>query len=174
VFVEEFEGGENARQLRAMLIDQLRRMGAFVVSENPARADAFLRGFAEDLVYTEQYSRDENVGARTQSSITSGGYTRNRRSASGSASANQSVRDRSTERRHEAALTVRIVNVEGDVLWSASAESKGGKFRSAAGDVSARIAADLQNTLDAVAKQSEVTDSKASPNAPASVHPAPD
>ncbi len=147
VCVEEFEGGENARQLRGMLIDQLRRLGAFVVTENPARADAFLRGFAEDLVYTEQHSRDENVGTRGQSSVATGGYTRDRRASSSSVGGNELVRERSTARRHEAALTVRIVNSEGDVLWSGSAESRGGKYRSASAEVSAKVVAELEKSL---------------------------
>ncbi|MCW5963032.1 MAG: hypothetical protein KIT83_03260 [Bryobacterales bacterium] len=173
VCVEEFEGGENARQLRGMLIDQLRRLGAFVVTENPARADAFLRGFAEDLVYTEQHSRDENVGARGQASASTGGYTRNRRAVSSGVGANESVRERSTERRHEAALTVRIVNADGDVLWSGSAESRGGKYRSAGADVSARIAAALEKALKGKADSGPNTATD-SADSPVSVNPAPD
>jgi hypothetical protein len=148
--VEDFEGGENARQLRAMLIDQLQRMGGFALTENPARADAYLRGFAEDLVFTQQHSRDEVSGVRAQSSNATGGYTRNRRANSSSIGANEAVRERSTERRHEAALTVRIVNADGDVLWSGSAESRGGKYRSASAEVSARVAADLRKALTAI------------------------
>lgn len=147
VFVDEFDGGENSRQLRAMLIDQLRRIGSITITENPDRADAYLRGFAEDLVINEQHSRDENMGGRASISVSRGGNTQNRRAASQSSGVNESTRERATERRHEAALTVRIVNTLGDVLWTASAESRGGKYRSAAADVSARIAADLQKAL---------------------------
>jgi len=39
------------------------------------------------------------------------------------------------------------VNVHGDVLWSAIAESRGGKYRSAAADASAKIAADLRKAM---------------------------
>lgn len=178
VCVEDFEGGENARQLRAMLIDQLRRMELVVITENPERADAFLRGFAEDLVFTEQHSRDENVGARSQNAIATGGYTRNRRAISGSAAANEATRDRSTERRHEAALTVRIVSASGDVLWSASAESRGGKYRSAAAEVSQRVAADLKKALESAADAIPGSPADALPrdsaNSSVSSGPAPD
>jgi hypothetical protein len=146
--VEDFEGGENARQLRAMLIDQLRRLDAFVITENPKTADAFLRGFAEDLVYTEQHSRDESISGRSGGSLSSGGpNSRDRRAISLNSGVSDSVRERSTERRHEASLSVRIVNVHGDVLWSAIAESRGGKYRSAAADASAKIAADLRKAM---------------------------
>lgn len=145
--IEDFEGGENARQLRAILIGELQKTQAFVITENPARADAFLRGFAEDLVYTEQHARDEAVGGRSAGNLATGGNSRNRRAIGASAGVNESVRERSTERRHEASLSVRIVNAEGDVLWSATAESRGGKYRSAAADVCTKIAGDLQKAL---------------------------
>ena len=146
--VEDFEGGANATQLRAMLIAEIHRVGRFVLTENPRNADAFLRGFAEDLVYAEQHSRDDNTNVRGSASVSTGGYTRNRTAASQSAGGSSSVRNRSTERRHEAALTVRIVNAEGDILWSASAESGGGKFRSASAEVTKKIADNLREETE--------------------------
>ena len=50
---------------------------------------------------------------------------------------------RSQERKHEAMLTVRLVDRDGDVIWSATAESQGGKFLGASADVADRIAKDL-------------------------------
>lgn len=145
-----------------------------MITENPARADAFLRGFAEDLVYTEQHFRDENVGTRGQSSVATGGYTRNRRVVSSGVGANESVRERTTERRHEAALTVRIVNADGDVLWSGSAESRGGKYRGAGAEVSARIAAELEKALKGKQDRADAKPATDSASSPASGNPVPD
>jgi hypothetical protein len=145
--VEEFDGGENARQLRALLIAEIHRLGKFVLTENPDRAEAFVRGFGEDLIYTEQHSRDENATTRGAAAISTGGYTRNRAAVSQSTGGSSAVRDRSETRRHEASLTVRIVNVEGDVLWSATAESRGGKFRSASAEVAEKVAKALRGAL---------------------------
>ncbi|MCC6265629.1 MAG: hypothetical protein IT169_18810 [Bryobacterales bacterium] len=145
--VEDFDGGENARQLRALLIAEIHRLGAFVMTENPKSADAFLRGFAEDLVFTERHGRDESISGRASGSISTGGYTRNRAGVSRSEGASSQVRDRSETRRHEASLSVRIVNADGDVLWSESAESRGGKFRSAGAEVADKIALALKATL---------------------------
>lgn len=145
--VEEFDGGENARQLRALLIAELHRLGSFVLTENPDKADAYVRGFGEDLIYTEQHSREENTGARGAVGISTGGYTRNRASATQSVGGNTAVRERLETRRHEASLTVRIVNADGDVLWSATAESRGGKFRSAGADVAEKLAKALKVSL---------------------------
>jgi hypothetical protein len=50
-------------------------------------------------------------------------------------------------RRHEASLSVRIVNADGDVLWTATAESRGGKFRSAGADVAEKLAKALKVSL---------------------------
>ncbi|MDZ7637381.1 MAG: hypothetical protein U5J83_03885 [Bryobacterales bacterium] len=150
--VEDFDGGENARQLRAMLIAEIHRLGSFVITENPKKADAFIRGFGEDLVFTEQHSRDENVTGRSQGAISTGGYTRNRASASQSVGGSAAARDRSEIRRHEASLTVRIVNVDGDVLWGGTAESRGGKFRSAGADVAEKIVKSIKGDLAAAAE----------------------
>jgi len=52
----------------------------------------------------------------------------------------------SRERKHEAYASVRLCNKDGDVLWSTTQESLGGKFRGASADVAAKIA--HQITLD--------------------------
>jgi hypothetical protein len=56
------------------------------------------------------------------------------------------------ERKHEASASVRLVNRDGDVIWSTIQESQGAKFRSAAADVAERIgrqlAADYAKVLE--------------------------
>ncbi len=47
---------------------------------------------------------------------------------------------RTEERKHEAIATVRLVSKDGDVIWSATAESMGGKFLGASADVADKIA----------------------------------
>jgi hypothetical protein len=44
------------------------------------------------------------------------------------------------ERKHEAIATVRLVGKNGDVIWSVTAESLGGKFLGASADVADKIA----------------------------------
>ena len=43
------------------------------------------------------------------------------------------------ERKHEALATVRLVNKDGDVIWSTTQESNGAKFRGASADVADKI-----------------------------------
>ena len=67
-----------------------------------------------------------------------GGTGRNSRSSSGAYAGlgvgeNESAR--SEERKHEAVAAVRLVNKDGDVIWSTTQESDGGKFRRASTDV---------------------------------------
>ena len=47
------------------------------------------------------------------------------------------------ERKHEALATVRLVNKEGDVIWSTTQESNGAKFRGASADVADKITRQL-------------------------------
>ena len=136
VMVDRLTGGETAAQMRDMIIASLQNAGLFVVTENAERADAVLRGSAEDLVYTEQHSYSENANIRS-----TGSSTKSSRSSIGSggigAGLNENSRD--TERRHEANAAVRLVNKDGDVIWSTTQESMGGKFRGASADVADKI-----------------------------------
>jgi hypothetical protein len=62
----------------------------------------------------------------------------------GSFGGGQSESTRSVERKHEATATVRLVNKDGDVIWSTIQESFGGKFRGASADVADKITKRLQ------------------------------
>jgi altronate dehydratase len=47
------------------------------------------------------------------------------------------------ERKHESVAAVRLVNKDGDVIWSTTQESQGAKFHRASTDVADRIAKKL-------------------------------
>jgi len=145
VFIDRFSGGETATQLRDMIISSLQATGLFVITENEERADAYLRGSAEDLVYTDTFSSSDSINART--SLGTGSNpdrsASDRRSRYGSASVGQNESIRTAERRHEAAASVRLVGRNGDVLWSTTQESRGAKFRGASADVADKIARQL-------------------------------
>ena len=144
IYVEKFGGGEGADQIRDMVIAAIQRAKLFVLTENPERADTILRGSAEDLVYTETFQSADGISARLSPSGGTG-YGSNRSggklSAGVSVGENESVHKQ--ERKHEASASVRLVNREGDVIWSTIQESQGAKFRSAAADVAERIGRQL-------------------------------
>jgi hypothetical protein len=50
---------------------------------------------------------------------------------------------RIAERKHEAVASVRLVNKDGDVIWSTTQESLGGKFRGASADVAGKVTRQL-------------------------------
>ena len=56
------------------------------------------------------------------------------------------------ERKHEALATVRLVNKDGDVLWSTTQESNGAKFRGASADVADKITRQLMADFDRLRK----------------------
>jgi hypothetical protein len=143
LYVDRFGGGEGAAQIRDMVIASLQRSGLFLITENPDRADAVLRGSAEDLVFTEVFQSGEAVGARANASGGRGAGVRNRVYGALGAGVNDSESVRIQERRHEASASVRIVARDGDVLWSTTQESLGAKFRSASADVAEKITRQL-------------------------------
>jgi hypothetical protein len=59
------------------------------------------------------------------------------------------------ERKHEALATVRLVNKDGDVLWSTTQESKGAKFHGASADVAEKIAKQLIAEYERVRKSAK-------------------
>ncbi|NWF84401.1 MAG: hypothetical protein HXY18_11285 [Bryobacteraceae bacterium] len=141
LYIDKFGGGEASSQVRDMVIAALSKTRLFIVTENPERADAILRGSAEDLVFTDVFQTSDGVTARTGIALGRGsGSSRNRESVGIQAGVGDQESTRIQERKHEASASVRIVNRDGDVIWSTTQESQGGKFRSASADVADKIA----------------------------------
>jgi len=149
VYVDRLTGGETAAQMRDLIISSLQNAKLFILTENQERADVILRGAAEDLIFTESFSSSDgvNMHAGASSSSTSGAgryggtggglYDRNSRALNLGVGENES--QSSKERRHEALATVRLINKDGDVIWSTTQESTGAKFRGASADVADKI-----------------------------------
>ena len=146
VFVDRLTGGETAAQMRDILISSLAGAELFVLTENQERADAILRGAAEDLVFTEVHQSSDsinahaNLGTRRTSSNSGGNY--------GGVGLGESDAEHATERRHEAIAAVRLVNKDGDVIWSTTQESLGAKFHGASADVAEKITAKLKEDFE--------------------------
>jgi len=142
VYVDHLTGGETAAQMRDILLSSLESSMLFVLTENPERADATLKGAAEDLVFTEVHSSSDGINARTNFGTGRATKTSNGVNAGFGVGENES--DHSAERRHEAVAAVRLVNKEGDVIWATTQESLGAKFRGASTDVADKITAKLK------------------------------
>lgn len=161
VFVDRLTGGDSAAQLRDLIIASLQNARLFVITENQERADAILRGAAEDLVFTDAFISSEGVNANAGVGLGSSS------SRSGSRYLRAGVGDHETtdikERKHEALATVRLVNKDGDVIWSTTQESLGGKFRGASADVADKIAKQLSTDFGRARKVAQPTVSPAQP-----------
>ena len=142
VYVDHLTGGETAAQMRDILLSSLEGSMLFVLTENPERADATLKGAAEDLVFTEVHSSSDSINAHTN--MGTGRASSTSRGAYAGFGAGESESDRSSERRHEAVAAVRLVNKEGDVIWATTQESLGAKFHGASTDVADKITAKLK------------------------------
>ena len=68
VYVDPLNGKSGAQQIRDMLIGSLHRAGLFVITEHQEQADAFLRGSAEDLIYSDYYRSYEGLRVRGSAS----------------------------------------------------------------------------------------------------------
>jgi hypothetical protein len=143
IFIDKLGGGSAGDQLRDMIIASLMKSKLFLVTENSDRADAFLRGSADDQVYEEDHSSSESIGIHASSG--SGGSSTSMYGAGSSshqtagAGVTDSESSRSRERKHEASAAIRLVDCNGDVIWSMTQESAGGKFRGAMADIAEKI-----------------------------------
>ncbi len=150
IYVDKLTTGEGSEQIRDLLLSAISGTGLFVLTENAERADAFLRGGAEDRVFQETFDFRDGVNGRAQ--VGAGGTTRTstRRSAGLSVGEDESARQ--TERKHEAVAAVRLVNKEGDLIWSTLQESAGTKFRNASVDLVRKIVEQLRQDVAAARK----------------------
>ena len=69
IYVDDLNG-TSAPQIRDMLINALQNAGLWQLTENPDRADALLRGSAEDLIYTDTFQMSEGVNAQLTTNAT--------------------------------------------------------------------------------------------------------
>lgn len=148
VYVAALGGGAQAEALRELIIASLDSTKLFVLTDNLDRADAVLKGAADDHTFTDTFDSDENVSGHTGGGSKSGLYSGNGLSAALSAAGSESHHIK--ERKHEAYAAVRLCDKNGDVLWSTTQESLGAKFRGASADVASKIARQLTLDVDRV------------------------
>ena len=156
VFVDRLTGGETAAQMRDILISALADTKLFILTENQERADVILHGASEDLVFTDMHQTSDGINAHLNTSVSrsasSSYYSHSNNSAGTGLSVGENESDRSNERRHEAIAAVRLVNKDGDVIWSTTQESLGAKFRGASADVADKITSKLKDDFERARK----------------------
>jgi hypothetical protein len=152
VYVDRLTGGETAAQMRDILISSMDGAKLFILTEKEERADAVLRGAAEDLVFTDVHSSSDGINAHANLGAKSRGSVATSQAYSAGLGVGENESDRSAERRHEAIAAVRLVNKDGDVIWSTTEESLGAKFHGASADVADKITARLKEDFEKARK----------------------
>src|SRR5271157_1301632 len=152
VYVDRLTGGETAAQMRDILISSLDGAKLFILTENQERADVVLRGASEDLVFTDVHTSSDSINAHANLSVRTGGSIRTTHGDAAGLGVGENESDHSAERRHEAIAAVRLVNKDGDVIWSTTEESLGAKFHGASADVADKITARLKEDFEKARK----------------------
>ena len=147
IYVEPLGNTQASQQMRDMIITAIQNSKVFLITDDEDRADAKLRGSADDTIYTEDHITSDSIGVHTNT----GGADASHNSMGGGVSSSHNIGAGVTdsesshiqERRHEASASIRLVDGDGDVIWSTTQESAGGKFRGAMADVADKIARQL-------------------------------
>lgn len=150
VYVAQLTGGAQAEALRELIISSLNSTKLFILTDNPDRADAVLKGAADDHTFTDTFDSDDSLSSRQNGGKSSSGssYSKSSGGLYGGLSIGQNESHHIKERKHEAYAAVRLCSKDGDVLWSTTQESLGAKFRGASADVAAKIARQLTLDMD--------------------------
>jgi len=131
IYVEAFAPDAASQQAQNMLVSALVASKRFVVTEIRDKADAVLKGSA--IVRTSQ--EVHAVGEGTSAGKVAGAAAANGdHAAAAIAGMGMGASDSSldTETVEHASVSVRLVSPDGDVVWSATKESGGGKYEGAA------------------------------------------
>lgn len=147
VFVDQLGGGPASDQMRDMIIAALQNSGLFTITENPERADATIRGSADDKIFTEDHNLSDSLGLHSNMGGSSSTHNSMSGGVSSSSNMGAGITENETshiqERKHEASASLRMVDAEGDVIWSTTQESGGAKFRGAMADVADKVVKQL-------------------------------
>ncbi len=150
IFVAPLVGGKGADEVRELIISSLSSSKLFTITENEDKADAVLKGAGDDKAFTDSFDSQESINTRGNGGVATGGgaNSSSRKSIYSGIGAGESDSTRIKERKHEAYAAVRLVNRDGDVIWSTTQESNGAKFHGAGAEVAAKVAKQLALDLE--------------------------
>ena len=158
IYVAQLTGGPTADTLRELIISGIDSQKLFLLTDNPDRADAVLKGAADEHAFEDTFDSNEGVSTRQSGGKSSGTSAMSRSSGIyAGLSASDVESHHIKERKHEAYAAVRLCNLEGDVLWSTTQESLGAKFRGAGADVADKIARQLSLDVERARRAADPT-----------------
>lgn len=151
IYLDSFGEDPINKALQAMVLDALRASKRFIVTENKEKADLILKGAALEKTTQEAHA----LGSATSVAAAAGGQSASVARGSGSSSGGFVARQlgvadsqASVETVNDARVAVRLVSNDGDVVWSTTQESKGGKYKGAMADAADKIVKQLLRDLE--------------------------
>ena len=177
IFVDSFGDDVISKELQSMIVSSLVATKRFKVTENRDRADAILKGVALEKTSQELHAYGESTAVGSASGGShgevSGSVVNGTGSVSGSSSGGFIARHMgtsdssvNTETINEARIAVRLVNPDGDVIWTSTQESKGAKYKGASADVADKCVKQLLKDIEKLEGPAP-SQPVATPNAPA-------
>ncbi len=159
IYVDSFGDDAIAKEMQSMVVSALVASKRFKVTENRERADATLKGVALEKTSQEVHAYGESTAvggaAGSHSGSVNGSFVNGTGSVSGSSSAGFVARHMATddsslntETINDARVAVRLVNHDGDVIWTSTQESKGAKYKSSSADVADKIVKQLIHDME--------------------------
>lgn len=142
--------------VQEMVIAKLFEARKFSLTENCEKADFILKGSVTERSDRAFRSETDSIGVRAAaagSESERSGSQRTGTSASASAGLNANETLSSSEMKQQAAVTLRLVDKEGEILWAFSSESTGGKTKGAIGDAADRAVQRLLRDIQRAEKQ---------------------
>jgi curli biogenesis system outer membrane secretion channel CsgG len=166
IYVDSFGEDAVSKELQAMIVSSLVASKRFKVTENRERADAVLKGNAIERTSQEihAYGDSTNVGEAAGGSHgqVSGSWANGTGSVSGSShggfiARHMGTSDSSlnTETINNARIAIRLVNLDGDVIWTTTHESKGAKYKGATADAADMCIRKLIRDLDGISAENQ-------------------
>jgi curli biogenesis system outer membrane secretion channel CsgG len=131
IYVDSFGDDSASKEMQSMIVSALVSTSQFKVTENRDRADAVLKGIAIEKTSQELHSYSEGT-------------------AVGSRGGAAAIKDSSTstETIQEAKIAVRLVDPNGDVIWTSTQESKGAKYKGSSADAADKCVKQLLRDIE--------------------------
>jgi hypothetical protein len=155
IYVDSFGDDIISKELQSMIVSSLVATKRFKVTENREKADAVLKGVALEKTSQElhAYGEGTSVGGASggsHSEISGGGGTVSGSSGGGFVARHMGISDSSvhTETVNEARVAVRLVNPDGDVIWTSTQESKGAKYKGSSADAADKCVKQLLRDVE--------------------------
>ncbi len=170
IYVDSFGDDIISKELQSMIVSSLVATKRFKVTENRERADATLKGVALEKTSQElhAYGEGTSVGAAgggSHSEVSGGNGTISGSSSGGFVARHMGTSDSSvnTETINEARVAVRLVNPDGDVIWTSTQESKGAKYKGSSADVADKCVKQLLRDVEKLEAASAPPSAAATP-----------